>query len=157
ADAALGGEHLEGAQLAVKEELAELVLADGAGQLAAGGGEGLGPALHQRGRPLLPALAAPALLERHEQGLVVQPRRLRLAKRLERRTQRGGGAVAEVLPRPRRQAALEREGLAVIDGVLGQPGALEVLAADQAVLGEALGADEQRVAGEGGEGGVGRV
>src|SRR5438552_1067730 len=80
-----------------EEELPELVLGHGVGQLAAGGSQRLGPAMPQCLGPLLPALPAATLLDRHEQGEVVQPGLLG-GERLELLPQPVGSPRAETLP-----------------------------------------------------------
>ena len=81
---------LEFLPLAEEEELRELVQADDPAQLPAHVAQRGRLTQRQFVRPILPVGSAVAILEGQEQGEIVEPARLLHAKRLERRTQRGG-------------------------------------------------------------------
>src|SRR5205823_1498954 len=95
--------------------------------------------------PLLPALPAATLLDRHEQGEVVQPGLLG-GERLELLPQPVGGPRAKTLPCSRQQGRLALDDGAVIDAALGQAQAIEVVAADEAPLGKRVGAGQEWIA-----------
>src|SRR5947209_3717925 len=97
----------DAAPLAEKQELAEAVLADLMAQALTGGGQGQGLATHQVGGPGGPAGAAVGVLERHEQGVVLQPASLLATKCLKRRPQPRRPAHLEVLPGASQDAVFE--------------------------------------------------
>jgi len=148
-DAALGRRLAERAPLADEAELDERVVAHRLPEVLAGAGERLGrPSANVLG-PVGPRRLVVALLERREQGVVVEPPRLAVPERLERGAVLVVGRRLERLERrPKRRlrvrddfveadfAVVERG--AVVEGVGGQPPRLD----------EALVVDEQRVARE---------
>ncbi len=102
-------------------------------------------------------LLAVLLFEGHEEGIVVEPVAA-LAELVEIDAQGGGGGAGEVIESAVEERGLGGNDLCEIDlggRVLGV--GVEVGGGEQAGVAEALGADEQGIAGEGGEELVGRV
>src|SRR5207245_1998915 len=143
--------------LAEQEELAESDLIDFYRQIPTCPIERGGRTPDDLRGPLEVRSAAVSLFERAEQGVVVQPVRLRLTELFDRRLQVLARAGAEVPPSRLEQRVFESLDGIEIDRRWRKRAAREIARANESVLDQPLGADQQRVARERRQGLVRRV
>jgi hypothetical protein len=157
-DVALPAPVAEALPLPEEEELAELAGPDGVPALLAPAGQRLGAPARDVLVPLRPFRPALRLLDRHVQGVIVEPRGVLRAERIEGRAVRGRSAFLEAAERAVEQGKLEGGHRVVVHGIRRHRRRVrDVRGLQPSVLDERVEADEQRVAREGGEALVGRV
>ena len=139
------------------QELAEAGQVDEVGKLAPRRVEGRRVAPDERLGPIEVMRAAVTDLQGPEQGVVVQPVGLIEAEALEGGAQALGRPRPEVGPRPLEQSVLEPGDGRIIDLARRERRHLQLARAEEAVGDQAVGADEEDVARERGQGLVGRV
>ena len=158
-DAAPSALGAEGVPLVEEEELGEAVVVHGRGVPVARGGDGLRLVGAQVGVPGVPRAAGVGVLQRHEQGEVVEPRHhVGAGGEPPVGVAQGGPApLGEAPVREAQQGALPRDHAAVVDRLRGQVGWRGLVRVQQAVAHEEFRADQQRVARHGRETLVGGV
>ena len=156
ADVARVAVRLQRGPLPVEEKLPEGVHPDGLPVLLVGVVEGLRVAVHEVVFPLMPRGAAVSVLQRHKQRVVVEPVRLLVAERVEWVFE-AVAVIPKALVGRLQDRFLARHEAGVVDVVVGQLfERSHVVGGEEPGFEERARTDQERVAGEGRQAGVGR-